>query len=407
MKRKGKLLVGDIPLWVIFFLLSIISLIAVYTSIGRTAVSGRGTPSSAFFSHLLSIIGAYFVLFVTSRLKYKVIAKCTPFFIVLTLGLLILTWAIGTEGRWLSLPIIHSFQPSELAKIVVVMGLAYFFAKNKEKISERSTFFIALIAVLLTVAFIIFTNLSSAILIAIVGYLMLLFAGVDTKLWIKWGIFLSLAFGAFLAASYLWGDTFGGILHRGNIWGDRIDSWLNHNPDSLTQENMARMAVASGGAFGNGIGSTIHGRLMTQAECDFIYSIIIEEVGIVWALFIPILYISLYFRCIQIASQTEGLYGSLCVAGIGTIIFVQAFLNMGVAVGALPVTGQTLPFISHGGSSYIVMAFGLGIILSVAKYNNQQRAALAKAEAESKEQNDSAQSQKSNLENENNLSNAQ
>jgi cell division protein FtsW len=148
---------------------------------------------------------------------------------------------------------------------------------------------------------------------------------------------------------------------------------MNPDPDELTQENMARMAVARGGFTGNGIGTTIHGRLMTQAHNDFIFAIIIEEAGTLAAIAIFLLYALFYFRCIRIANGCKGLFGSLSVAGIGTVIFLQAIIHMSVAVGVLPVTGQTLPFISYGGSSYIFLAAGVAIIQSVAIDNKKQR----------------------------------
>ena len=129
---------------------------------------------------------------------------------------------------------------------------------------------------------------------------------------------------------------------------------------------MARMAVARGGFFGCGIGTTIHGRLMTQAHNDFIYAIIIEEAGTLSALIIFALYAWFYFRCIRIATACRGPFGSLCAAGLGTLIFLQAIINMAVAVGVLPVTGQTLPFISYGGSAYLFLGCGIGVIQSVA-----------------------------------------
>ena len=159
---------------------------------------------------------------------------------------------------------------------------------------------------------------------------------------------------------------------RSGTWGHRLQNWLHPNPDELSQENMARMAVARGEFFGCGIGSTIHGRLMTQAHNDFIYAIIIEEAGMLAAIAIFALYVLFYFRCIHIARHCKGTFGSLSVAGLSTMIFLQALVNMSVAVGVLPVTGQTLPFISFGGTAYLFMGFGVGVIQSVAADNKKK-----------------------------------
>ena len=141
---------------------------------------------------------------------------------------------------------------------------------------------------------------------------------------------------------------------------------FNVTPEELTQENMARMAIARGGVLGVGVGNTVHARLMTQAHNDFIYAVIIEEMGMVGGIVVFLLYSILYFRCIRLVWRCKGRFGALTVAGMGTVIYLQALVNMSVAVGVLPVTGQTLPFISYGGTAYLFMGCGLGIIQSVA-----------------------------------------
>ena len=141
---------------------------------------------------------------------------------------------------------------------------------------------------------------------------------------------------------------------------------------SLIVVSILLMVVARGEFFGCGIGSTIHGRLMTQAHNDFIYAIIIEEAGMLAAIAIFALYVLFYFRCIHIARHCKGTFGSLSVAGLSTMIFLQALVNMSVAVGVLPVTGQTLPFISFGGTAYLFMGFGVGVIQSVAADNKKK-----------------------------------
>ena len=139
------------------------------------------------------------------------------------------------------------------------------------------------------------------------------------------------------------------------------------------------MAIARGGVLGKRVGNTIHGRLMTQAHNDFIYAIIIEESGFVGGLIVFILYGVFYLRCLRLAKRCEGRFGRLTVAGMGTVIYLQALVNMSVAVGALPVTGQTLPFISYGGTAYLFLGCGVGVIQAVAADEEIKR----KAEAES------------------------
>ena len=203
---------------------------------------------------------------------------------------------------------------------------------------------------------------------------MMLFGGVNRKWW--WRLFLAgvLVVSVGLAIAYMRYDKgtqaetekTEQILERSTTWGHRIHSWLQPNPDELSQENMARMAIARGGILGKGPGNTVHARLMTQAHNDFIYAIIIEELGMVTGILVLVLYSFFYFRCIRLAWRCKGRFGALAVAGFGTMIYLQALANMCVAVGVLPVTGQTLPFISYGGTAYLFLGCGLGVIQSVA-----------------------------------------
>lgn len=374
MERKRKILAGDTVLWVIFFFLSIISLVAVYSTIGRTS----SAPSSAFFKHLAFVLCSYAVVVVSTCINYRKLSKLVKIGFWLSIALLVCALFFGESGRWIPIVGDVKFQPSEIAKIMVVLYLAYQMAVCKDSISEQGTFYKLLIPIVLVCGLVVSKNLSMALLIFMVGYLMLFFGGVNKSLWWKgFGIMLAVAVVGFFVL-YLLGEELD--VARSSIWGERLEAWLYPDPDKLTQENLARMAIARGGMFGKGIGTTVIGRLMTQSECDFIFAIIVEEVGLIPSLLIPVLYAAFYYRCIHIASETKGLFGSMSVAGIGTMITIQAFLNMAVATGVLPVTGQNLPFISHGGTSYLFLSVGLGFIQSVAAYNKRVRRAEAKAE---------------------------
>ena len=276
-------------------------------------------------------------------------------------------------GRWIKIPIIGQFQPSEIAKIVLIVFVARMLALKKEHVGEIGTFLQLMIYTVLVVALVFPTNFSTAALIFLACYLMMLLGGVNRKYWWRLLLVGLVAVVAFLAISYYryersmtTGQTQEQVFERQDTWGHRVYSWINPEPDELTQENMARMAIARGGVLGVGIGNTVHARLMTQAHNDFIYAVIIEEMGMVGGIIVFLLYSILYFRCIRLAWRCKGRFGALTVAGMGTVIYLQALVNMSVAVGVLPVTGQTLPFISYGGTAYLFMGCGLGIIQSVA-----------------------------------------
>ena len=368
MKLRRNILVGDKALWVIFFLLSGISLIAVYSTIGYSAIIDlHSTPLRIFFKHLVFVLGAYACIILVSHVNYRRFSAMSVWLFVIAVGLLLVAAIVGT--RWLSVGL-FSFQPSELAKLALIVFLARTIVHNRERLDDRSTLIAMLVPVALVCGLVLPENLSTGVLIFAVCYLMLYFGGIDRRRWWRGcALLLALAVGGFLFL-YLLGDKID--MFRSTTWNHRLHAWFNPDPDELTQENMARMAVARGGLFfRNGIGTTIHGRLMTQAHNDFIFAIIIEEAGALVGAFIFLLYAWFYFRCMRIASRCRGLFGSLCVAGLGTSIFLQALLNMAVGVGALPVTGQTLPFISYGGTSYLVSAAGIGVIQAVAADNRR------------------------------------
>lgn len=362
---------GDKTIWVVFLLLSIISLVEVYSSIGLYAYSLPGTmPTGLFLKHLVIVAATYVVVILVSRVNYRFFSRFAMLGYWLTLVLLAVMLALQ-GGRWFRIPVIGQFQPSEIAKIVLVVFVARMLAIKKDQVAELGIFLQLLLYVGIVVALILPENFSMAALIFLVCYLMMLIGGVNRKYW--WRLLLGVVFVGMVALLLMsrggnsGAEAEGGeVLHRSGIWAERIDNWMHPDPDALTQENMARMAIARGGVFGAGIGNTVHARLMTQAHNDFIYAIIIEEMGMVGGIVVFLLYSILYFRCIRLAWRCKGRFGALTVAGLGTVIYLQALVNMSVAVGVLPVTGQTLPFISYGGTAYLFMGVALGIIQSVA-----------------------------------------
>lgn len=379
MKRKLNILAGDTALWVIFFLLSGISLIAVYSTIGLSAISDlHTTPMAIFFKHLGIVAATYVAIIIISHINYRYLSKMSKWVFYLSLAMLVIVLIMGTE-RWLVIPRVGRFQPSEIAKVALIVFVARSITLNREKLDDSRTFYWLLAPVVVTCALVMPENLSTGILIFLACYIMLFFGGVNKRMWWRgMGALLAVAVVGFIVL-YLVGDKVD--MARSSTWGHRLQAWMHPSPDELTQENMARMALARGGFFGTGIGTTIHGRLMTQAHNDFIYAIIIEEAGTLSAILIFLLYALFYFRCIRIASRCNGLFGSLCVAGMGTVIFLQAIVNMSVAVGVLPVTGQTLPFISYGGTAYLFLGCGVGVIQAVAADNKRQERLAKKAEA--------------------------
>lgn len=366
---------GDKTIWVIFLLLTIVSLVEVYSSIGLYAYSAFAskTPSALFLRHMAVVVATWVVVWALSRVNYRYFSRFALLGYWVALVLLAVVLAMG--GRWFRVPVIGQFQPSEVAKVLLVLFVARLMALKKDQMTDLGTFLQLLIYILAVVALVLPENFSTAALIFLSCYLMMLFGGVNRRWW--WRLFLVglVAVVAGLAVTYYRYDRSlyaerqtptEQILERSSTWGHRVHSWLNPNHDELSQENMARMAIARGGLLGVGPGNTIHARLMTQAHNDFIFAIILEEIGLLGGIGVFLLYSFFYFRCVRIAWRCRGRFGALTVAGLGTMIYIQALANMSVAVGVLPVTGQTLPFISYGGTAYIFLGCGLGIIQSIA-----------------------------------------
>ena len=373
--RLAKIFKGDRTIWVVFFLLSIVSLLAVYSSIGLYAYSSFAskTPTTLFLRHMLIVAVTYVVVAALSHVNYRYFSRFAVLGYWAAIVLLVVMLALN-QGRWVRIPVIGQFQPSEIAKVVLIIFVARLLALKKSNAGELGLFLMLLVYVSAVVVLVLPENFSTAALIFLSAYLVMYFGGVNKKYW--WRLFLVgvvLVIG-FLAVSYYKyeksladsGTNTELAIERQATWGHRVYSWINPKADELTQENMARMAIARGGVARLGIGSTVHARLMTQAHNDFIYAIIIEETGMVGGMFVFVLYSIFFFRCVKVTRRCKGRFGALTVAGLGTMIYLQALVNMSVAVGVLPVTGQTLPFISYGGTAYLFLGCALGVIQSVA-----------------------------------------
>ncbi len=173
-------------------------------------------------------------------------------------------------------------------------------------------------------------------------------------------------------------------LERSETWVNRVEGFIYNDPDDNTQGNNATMAIATGGLIGRGIGNTTQGRFLSESHNDFIFAIILEEGGVLYGIVIMLLYFILFYRSVKIANNARGLFGRYTAIGIGLVFSLQAVINMAVATTLIPVTGQTLPFISYGGTSFVISSAALGIMLNISaeskKYENKKKLEQAIAE---------------------------
>lgn len=366
MQKLRKFIRGDRIIWLILLFLTLISILEVYSSIGKFAFEkAGGRTTSLILKHSVIILGGYFVIFLVSNIKYTVFSPLSKYGLYLCIPLLLATFILGltstkAAGRWLDIPIIGQFQPSEIAKVVIIIYTARMLTLKQNAIKEISTFRSLLIPVAVIAGLIFPENFSTAALIFLVCFLLMFIGGVRFKYWISTlgvGVVALLIAFLFIFPNV---DVF-----RSGTWGNRIEEYLAKDKNALTQVNVAKMAIASGGVIGSMPGGTIQGRLLSESHNDFIYAVIIEELGLVGGIVVLLLYLWLFYRCMRIAFKAEGLFAALTSVGLGLLLLVQALVNMGVAVNLLPVTGQTLPFISYGGTSFLFSSIAIGIILSI------------------------------------------
>ena len=371
---------GDGAIWIIFLLLGIISLIEVYSASSTLAYSS-GNAYGPIVRHAGFLLLGTIVILVTHSFHYKYVTLIGAFLFVLSFALLVLTPVIGVRvnnaARWISFFGIQ-FQPSEFAKLAIIIFTAFVLSKTQRSDdSRRKAFWIILTVTLVFAGLIFFENLSTAVLLCTVVFLMMFLGRVNAKklLFLGGGVVLLVAI-LFLSLKTI--DTIPG-LPRWDTWQNRIfgpELKVTDEAFSITDANYqsshASMAIAEGLFLGKIPGNSSQRDFLPQAYSDFIYAIIIEEMGWFGMILIPLLYIMLLQRALLIARRCTKVYPMLLVMGSSLMISIQAFVNMLVAVGFFPVTGQPLPLVSRGGTSTVITCFYLGIILAVSRFGVQE-----------------------------------
>ena len=400
---------GDKVIWMVFFFLCLISVVEVYSASAQLTYKA-GSYTAPVIKHILLLVVGIFFMVLTLNVRCKYFKMATPF--ALGGALLGLLWVIiagaSTNGaqRWMNILGIQ-FQPSEIAKGALVLATAQILsALQTENGADKMAFKYILTVCLFIVPLIMVENLSTALLLCIVVFMMMLLGRVPMR---QLGKLLGVAV---LSVALIVGAvmTFGKdetqkpeskalteqvvnqgeaqteenpeeksvvekVFHRFDTWKSRINKFLAHKDvlpkdidlDKDAQVAHANIAIASSNITGKGPGNSEERDFVSQAFSDFIYAIIIEEMGIVGATFVAMLYIILLFRTGRIASKCENSFPALFSMGLALLLVTQALFNMCVAVGIVPVTGQPLPLISKGGTSTIINCIYIGVILSVSR----------------------------------------
>lgn len=400
-KTLSNIFKGDKVIWMIFFFQCIISVVEVFS-----ASSGLTYKSGSYFSPLIKHLGillmGIFCMVITLNIKCKYFKILTPFMLVISFITLIWVFFAGqsTNGaqRWVSFIGIQ-FQPSEIAKGTLVLATAQILsALQTDHGADKNAFKFILIVCAFIVPLIGLENLSTAALLCLVILLMMVIGRVPMRQLGKlMGVTLALILVIFAGVMLLGTDRgdvetsknmteqvaqqkkdeglLGKIFHRADTWKSRIDKFTSSKEvtpaevdlDTDAQVAHANIAIASSNVVGKGPGNSVERDFLSQAFSDFIYAIIIEELGVEGAVAVAVLYIMLLFRTGRIASRCENNFPALLAMGLALLLVTQALFNMCVAVGLAPVTGQPLPLISKGGTSTMINCIYVGVILSVSR----------------------------------------
>jgi cell division protein FtsW len=366
---------GDRAIWGLVTIFMIYSLLAVYSSsVGVAFMKYGGNTTyflkSQFFMLVLSLV----IIVVVHYLPYRIYFSMAGLLLIISVGLLILTFAFGSRlneaTRWLVIPGTgFRLQTSDVAKVALVLYLARALAKYQ---NELNNFMLVSKYLLLPVAIIcgliMPENLSTAVMVFGISMIIMFIGRVPLKFLLAYvGIAVV---GVFLFAMVL---TVVVKSNRVQVWKNRIEHFFSGTPDADGdyQSNQAKIAISTGGLFGKAPGKSTQRNMLPQSNSDFIFAIIIEEYGLLFgAIPLVLAYMILLFRGITIAKKCETAFPAFMVMGLIVMIVVQAMINMLVAVGLFPVTGQTLPMVSWGRTSVLVMSFSIGAILSVSRVVN-------------------------------------
>lgn len=394
---------GDKVIWALVVLLTLVSLLAVYSSTGSLAYKNyKGNTEIYLFKQVVFILLGFAIVYFAHRVNYTIYSKVAKILFLLTIPLLIYTLFFGVKmnegSRWIRLPLINmTMQTSDLAKLALFMYLARLLSRKQQVIKNFKKGFIpVMLPIAITCILIAPANLSTALLLGASCMILLFIGRVNTKhLLLVVGLALipiaMLIFAAIArhstgkdvdttAATIAAKKATGGVLGRVDTWIGRVENFVyggkEADNDEMYQVNQAKIAIAKGGWIGVGPGNSTTRDYLPQAYNDFIFAIIIEEYGLAGGTFILFIYIVFLYRCIRIFKKCPFAFGAFLAIGLSFTLAIQAIANTAVTVNLFPVTGVTLPLVSMGGSSFLFTCLAIGIILSVSRnVENLQRRA--------------------------------
>lgn len=395
MKNLINSLHGDKVIWALVAFLAVFSFMPVFSASSNLAYMRHGTGNTLTYliKHAVHIIIGFFIIYKIHKVPYhyfRGVSRIALPFVWVLLGYTLVKGTVidgANASRWIQIPFLGiSFQTSTFAAIVLYVYVARYLSKNRETpLTFKNSLVDLWLPVFITLGLIFPANFSTAallfamvLMIAFIGKYPLQYIGLILALAVAAASFFVLLVIAFPKA----------FPNRVDTWKSRIENFTSDKPgEDDYQIEKAKIAIASGNVYGLGPGKSVQKNFLPQSSSDFIYAIIVEEYGLMGGLTILFFYMLLLFRFVIASHKANSLFGKLVVIGLGFPIVFQALINMAVAVELLPVTGQTLPLISSGGSSVWMTCIALGIILSVTKKEEE----IAQEEAEKQRREEALQ----------------
>ncbi|MCD6564432.1 MAG: FtsW/RodA/SpoVE family cell cycle protein [Bacteroidales bacterium] len=373
-EKINKYLKGDPIIWGVIIVLSIFSLLAVYSATSTLAMHKMGGNSLYYLiRHGVILAFGIMIIFITHLIHYKYYSRLSQLLIGIAVVLLIITLFLGTNvnqaTRWLTLPGLgFTIQTSDFAKLALIMYIARVLSMKQGEIkSFKEAFLPVIIPVVIICVLILPANLSTAALVFVISFLLMFIGRISIK-----HLLASGGVAVLLLALFITVGTLVKKEGRINTWKNRIENYFEEGGGENYQSQQAKIAIATGGLFGKNPGKSVQRNFLPNPYSDFIYAIIVEEYGLIIG-GIPILlaYLFLLFRAGVIVRKCDRTFPAFLAIGLTLMIVVQAMVNMSVAVGIFPVTGQTLPLVSMGGSSMLFTSIAFGIILSISRNLNE------------------------------------
>jgi cell division protein FtsW len=360
---------GDRTIWMIIAVLSLASLLAVYSASGWEAWRMRGGNTTIMLvGHMVRLAFGLAIVYFCHLLHYRQYQRLAPFLMLLAVPLLSITLFFGQNindaNRWLNVAGI-SFQPSEFAKIALVTYIARELTRKQEYITSlRQAFLPIIVPVLIICGLIAPANLSTSLVLFVTCILLMFIGRVSMQYIFLLGLLGVVVFAGLVAVGKLYPEM--GLV-RVETWITRVQDYL-HSEDGGYQVQQAKIAIAKGGIIGEGPGNSMMRNFLPYAHADFIYAIICEEYGLVGGTVVLVLYVLLFLRNVKLVTRSPKAFGAFLAIGLSLMLTVQALANIAVNVNLVPATGLTLPLISMGGTSMLFTCAALGMILSVSKF---------------------------------------